>query len=231
MPTIFEQLEQAHRTILDRLSAYEAHDEGHAFSWPNYVFRSSTFRRAHLDIVDARESKKLYMLHLTVMPNLDDPSPIFGFDIIAGANKVTGAFHDFSPVDPAHPMLGWFRDRVSGLEWSKTRELPEWARNIFSRSMVAAGNIHDSQELATVIKLVTENLDYYLKEVGHGDGKDYTVQQNWYCQNQKQNPHTPRVMASLGLDPAEVDRFIQTCLFPEVQPAPGPGDAGQHRRE
>ena len=231
MPTIFEQLEDAHRVILDRLSCYEAHDEGHNFSWPNYVFRSSTFRRAHLDIVDARDTKKLYMLHLTVMPNLDDPSPIFGFDIIAGPNKVTGAFHDFSPADPTHPMLGWFRDRVSGLEWSRTRELPEWARNIFSRSMVAAGNIRDSQELATVIKLVTENLDYYLKEVGHGDGGDYTERHNWYCQNQKKNPHTPRVMEALGLDRAEVDRFIQTCLFPEVEPATCVGDAGQSCRE
>ena len=217
MATIFEQLEEAHDDILSRLSQYEAYDEGHQFSWPNYVFRSDTFRRAHLDIVDARATKNLYMLHLTVMPHLDDPSPIFGFDIIAGPNKVTGAFHDFSPTDPDHPMLGWFHDRVSGMEWSKVRTLPEWARNIFSGSMVAAGNIHDPQELATVIKLVTDNLDYYLKEVGHGDGKDYTVQQNWYCQNQKKNPHTPRVMAALGLDPAEVDCFIQTCLFPEVE--------------
>jgi hypothetical protein len=219
MSAIFQQLEEAHKLLLDRLSQYEAYDEGHSFSWPNYVFRDSTFRRAHLDIVDAREDKKLYMLHLTVMPNLDDPSPIFGFDIIAGPNKVTGAFHDFSPVGTIHPLLDWFKDRVSGMEWSKTRVLPEWARNIFSGSMVAAGNIQDSQELAIVIKLVTENLDHYLKEVGHGDGQHYAEQQNWYCQNQKKNPHTPRVMESLGLDPVEVQEFIHTCLFPEVESA------------
>jgi hypothetical protein len=216
MPTIFEQLESLHDVVVTKLSQYEAYDEGHNFSWPNYVFRSGTFRRAHLDIVDARTTKNLYMLHLTVMPHVDDPSPIFGFDIIAGPNKVTGAFHDFSPVDPNHPMLAWFHNRVSGLEWSKVRTLPEWARNIFSGSMVAAGNIHDPQELATVVRLVTENLDYYLKEVGRADGNDYTKQQNWYCFNQKQNPHTPRVMAALGLDPTEVAVFIDTCLFPEV---------------
>lgn len=216
MNTIFEQLEEAHDSILSRLARYEAYDEGHRFSWPNYVFRSPAFRRAHLDIVDAREAKKLYMLHLTVMPHLNDPSPIFGFDIIAGPRKVTGAFHDFSPVDPSHPMLGWFHDRVSVHTWSRKRELPEWARNIFSGDMVAAGNIQDSQELNTVLKLVIENLDYYLEGVGNGTNRDFTKEQNWYCHNQKKNPHTPRVMESLGLDPVEVRSFINTCLFPEL---------------
>jgi len=89
--------------------------------------------------------------------------------------------------------------------------------------MVAAGNIQDSQELATVIELVVENLDFYLKEVGNATDQDYTDQQNWYCQNQKKNPHTPRVMESLGLDPVEVQEFIHTCLFPEVESAACPG--------
>jgi len=216
MSTIFEQLEQFHKSILKRLSSYNACDEGHQFSWPNYVYTDKSFRRAHLDVVDAREAKKLYMLHLTVMPHLNDPSPIFGFDIIAGPNKVTGAFHDFSPVGKAHEMLEWFASNVSDYTWSKERELPEWARNIFSGSMVAAGNIRDSQELTTVLELVLKNLDYYLKGVGNATDEDYTDQHNWYCHNQKKNPHTPRVMASLGLDPEEVETFIHTCLFPEV---------------
>ncbi len=102
MPTIFESLEAAHHDILKEFSQYQGVDEGHRFSWPNYVFTGKNFRRAHLDIVDARNTKKLYMLHLTVMPHVNDPSPIFGFDIIAGPNKVTGAFHDFSPVVSKH---------------------------------------------------------------------------------------------------------------------------------
>jgi|Laugresbdmm110dd_1035094.scaffolds.fasta_scaffold67491_2 hypothetical protein len=223
MPTIFQQLEDAASLLQSRLSRYEAVDEGHRYSWPNFVYQDKSFRRAHLDIVDARESKKLYMMHLCIFPHVNDPAPVFGFDIIAGPNKVTGAFHDFSPVVKGHPMLNWFQDRVSGYTWSKQRELPEWARNIFSGSMVAAGNIQDSQELATVIELVVENLDFYLKEVGNATDQDYTDQQNWYCQNQKKNPHTPRVMESLGLDPVEVQEFIHTCLFPEVESAACPG--------
>ena len=34
---------------------------------------------------------------------------------------------------------------------------------------------------------------------------------------QKQNPHTPRTMASLGLDENDVKLFIDKCLFPEVK--------------
>jgi hypothetical protein len=42
-------------------------------------------------------------------------------------------------------------------------------------------------------------------------------QQNYYAQNQKQNPHTPKVMASLGLDEQDIAVFVQECLFPEIQ--------------
>jgi hypothetical protein len=95
--------------------------------------------------------------------------------------------------------------------------LPEWARNIFSQNMVAAGNISDEAELAKVLDLALRNLSHYLAYIhGYEGKKDYTMEQNRYCQNQKQNPHTPRVMASLGLDPVEVHKFVEECLFPEI---------------
>ena len=217
MLTIFQQLEGVAESILARLSKYSDLPEDHKFSWPNYVYTSLKFRRAHLDIVDARDTKKLYMLHLTVFPHTDDPAPIFGFDIIAGPNKVTGAFHDFSPIAEPHKMSGWFKEQVAPYEWSKKRELPDWAKAIFSDNMIAAGNISDSEELERLLKLVLANLDYYLENVGEMScGVDFTEAQNWYCHNQKKNPHTPKVMAALGLDQDEVAIFIEQCLFPEV---------------
>ena len=101
------------------------------------------------------------MMHLTVFPHTDDGSPVFGFDLIAGPKKVAGAFHDFSPIDKNHEMLLGFKQRVSPLTWSKKRELPEWARNIFSDDMVSAGFITDVEELESVIGLVKSNLKYY----------------------------------------------------------------------
>lgn len=112
-------------------------------------------------------------------------------------------------------MLLGFKERVSPLTWSKKRELPEWARNIFSEDMVSAGFITDVEELESVIGLVKSNLKYYLSKVGERGDKDFTDAQNKYCFWQKQNPHTPKVMAALGYQDEEVNKFIQECLFPE----------------
>ena len=57
-------------------------------------------------------------------------------------NKMTGAFHDFSKSSGGeeHPLIDWFKEAVEQFVPSKKRELPEWALNIFSGSMIAAGN-------------------------------------------------------------------------------------------
>lgn len=216
MSTIFSQLIAAASEIKAVLDRYQPVDEGHDYSWPNHVYTSPIFRRAHIDIVDARESKKLYMMHLCIFPKLNDPSPIFGLDIIAGPNKVTGAFHDFSPVDPSHKLVEWFGHKVQTCNWSKPRELPDWAKQIFSGNMVAAGNIQDPTELKYFLDLALSNLGYYLNRIGEETNENFTQQQNKYCYWQKKNPHTPKVMAALGLDPQEVERFIGECLFPEI---------------
>ncbi len=213
--TIFELLDECREGLIAQLDEYDRYDEGHDFPWDNHLWRGAAFRRAHLDVVDLRDTRKLYMMHLCVFPHTNDPAPIFGFDLIAGPRKVTGAFHDFSPVDD-HPLCHWFKDAVSDLEWSKERELPDWARRIFSGSMVAAGNITDPQELKTVVELVQQTLSVYLSGVGSATDKDYTEQQNNYCHWQKHNPHTPRVMESLGFEPEMIQRFIKECLFPEI---------------
>jgi hypothetical protein len=216
MPTVFQQLE-AFASDLNRIfSQYEEIDEGHRYSWPNSVYASNSFRRAHIDIVDARESKKLYMLHLCIFPHVYDPAPIFGFDIIAGPSKVTGAFHDFSPVAGDTSLDTWFAERAAQQQWSKNRELPQWAKNIFSPSIVAAGNIQDEDELARLLSFACANMLFYIDGLGKLSATDYTERQNYYCQNQKRNPHTPRVMSALGLDEAEVAEFIHDCLFPEI---------------
>jgi hypothetical protein len=216
---IFDRLIQASDNFLNVLSEKGVSiEEDHNFDWPNYVFRSGVFRRAHLDVVDARDTKKLYMMHLCIFPHTNDPGPIYGFDLIAGPNKVTGAFHDFSPgYDKQHYMLDWFHDRVDGIKWSKKRELPQWAKNIFSGNMIAAGNINTMEELDEVLSLADETLTYYLDNIGNSTDIDSTYAQNWYCHNQKQNPHTPKVMESLGFDSETVERFISSCLFPTVQ--------------
>lgn len=188
--------------------------------WVNRVWTSDRYRRAHVDVVDARESKGLWMMHCCIFPHVHNPAPIYGFDVIAGKNKITGCFHDFSPAgDSEHPLIEWFAEEAQKLQWNKTRKLPEWAERIFTGSMIAAGNVQDEDELDQIIDLVKRTTDVYLKVVGESNNKATNTKdaQNYYAQNQKLNPHTPKVMASLGLNEDDVTVFIQECLFPEIR--------------
>jgi phycocyanobilin:ferredoxin oxidoreductase len=188
--------------------------------WVNRVWTSDKYRRAHVDVVDARLTKGLWMMHCCIFPHTHNPAPIYGFDVIAGKNKITGCFHDYSKAgDPDHPMMQWFADQVAQLEWRKERALPEWATNIFSKSMVAAGNVSDEAELEQIIDLAKTTIAHYLSTVAETNNTvpDTTFEQNYYAQNQKKNPHTPRVMVSLGLSEEDVTVFIQECLFPEIR--------------
>jgi hypothetical protein len=62
------------------------------------------------------------------------------------------------------------------------------------------------------------SVSHYLETVGETNNHVSPTKQhqNYYAQNQKQNPHTPRVMVSLGLSEEDVQVFIQNCLFPEI---------------
>jgi len=188
--------------------------------WVNRVWTSNSYRRAHIDVVDARATKGLWMMHCCVFPHTHNPAPIFGFDVIAGKNKITGCFIDYSPAgDAAHPMIEYFAEEVSRYEWNKPRKLPEWAERIFSKSMVAAGNVSNEDELRQITSLAEILVNHYTECVGETNNTvaDTTSAQNYYAQNQKQNPHTPKVMVSLGLSEDDVQHFIQECLFPEIR--------------
>lgn len=188
--------------------------------WVNRVWTSGSYRRAHIDVVDARETKGLWMMHCCVFPHTHNPAPIFGFDVIAGKNKITGCFIDYSPAgDSEHPMVEYFAEEVSRYDWNKPRKLPEWAERIFSSNMIAAGNVSDESELNQIASLAGILVNHYTENVAetNNTANNTAEVQNYYAQNQKQNPHTPKVMASLGLDEDDVRVFIQECLFPEIQ--------------
>lgn len=187
--------------------------------WVNRVWTSDVYRRAHIDVVDARETKGLWMMHCCVFPHTHNSAPIFGFDVVAGKNKITGCFIDYSPTgDKQHPMIEYFAEEVSRYDWHKPRKLPEWAERIFSPNMIAAGNVSDESELSQIASLASILVNHYTETVGETNNtvENTTDAQNYYAQNQKQNPHTPKVMVSLGLSEEDVQVFIQECLFPEI---------------
>lgn len=210
--------EKASEIQEDGLDYFNRPDSG----WINRVWANNDIRRAHIDVVDARDSKGLWMMHVCIFPQLNNPSPIYGFDVIAGKNKMTGAFHDFSPsADPDHPMIQGYFDSVEHFIPEKQRELPEWARNIFTGKMLAAGNVKTDEEATEIIRIATDNLRAYFEEVGttagEGDPDIVGACQDYYCHNQQQNPHTPAVMKSLGLPEEDVDKFCTDMLFPKLR--------------
>lgn len=188
--------------------------------WVNRVYRNDKYRRAHIDIVDAREEKGLWMMHCCVFPHVHNNGPVFGYDVIAGENKITGFFHDFSPMATEdHPMSVHFYNSTEKLSWKKVRVLPDWALQIFSKGMVAAGNIKPADQTdISNFDVVEKNLIYFVKNIEqyNNSGTDYTARQNRYAFYQKQNPHTPKTMKALGLDDDDVDLFVSKCLFPEI---------------
>ena len=189
--------------------------------WINKVWSGKNYRRAHIDVVDARDSKGLWMMHCCVFPHIHNPAPIFGFDVVSGKNKITGCFYDFSPTeDVDHPMCEWFAEEAQRLAWNKVRKLPDWAERIFSGNMIAAGNVSDPLELDQIMQMAKRGIDFYLSTVAesnHRSSGSLKDLHNYYAQNQKQNPHTPKVMTSLGLNEDDVRVFIQDCLFPEIR--------------
>jgi len=208
MSKIWHALEKIQRRLEDSFerTGREIHEPGmerfNQPGWVNRVWTSELYRRAHIDVVDARETKGLWMMHCCVFPHIDNPAPIFGFDVIAGKNKITGCFIDYSPTgDPAHPMIQYFGEEVSRYDWIKKRALPDWAERIFSSHMVAAGNVSEDSELSQIAALADICINHYLETVADtaGQAENTKDAQNYYAQNQKLNPHTQMVMVRLGL--------------------------------
>lgn len=212
-----EQLAEAFKEKFSQSGTLESSDDQNG--WQNYIYTSSSYRRAHVEIVDFRETHKIYILHTTVFPHFNDPSPIYGFDAVCGPSKITGAFHDFSYAGEAwHPMYLWFKAKVHYLEWNKPRQLPEWAMQIFSPAMVAAGNLQDETEVNQLCDTALTTLDFYLKNVGlsQQSGVDFHMAQNRYCHWQKQNPHVINSMVAMGIPREDMERFVNQVLFPET---------------
>ena len=184
--------------------------------WSSRTWVSDLYRRADLSVV---ESKGLWMMHSCIFPHIHNDAPIFGFDIFAGKNKITGCFHDFSPINGyTHVLNTWFTEQTKDFLWKRSRELPEWALQIFSNSIVAVGNVQDIDEISKIIQMAKLHLNHYVNHVGDTNhlSNDNTKYQNFYCRQQKQNPHNPRVLCSLGLTLEEANDFINNQLFPEI---------------
>lgn len=189
--------------------------------WTNLVWCGEDYRRAHVSVIDATESKKLWMMHVCVHPHADNASPIYGFDVVAGKNKCTGVFLDYSPaIKEDLPIYSFLKEAAKENEWKRERELPDWGKEIFSDHMIAIGNVSED-ETKNISEIAQKSLYFYLNNIILYEVKEneslfdeIEASHKRYAINQKKNIHTPKVLVSLGLNETDVKDFIESCLFP-----------------
>ena len=177
----------------------------------NYYWKSNYLDMGHISVVDKREEKGIWMMHVNAYSKSEYPMPIYGFDVVCSQKKVTGCFHDLSPT-------GFNDMSFSRTTPSKERTLPEWAKEIFSGEMLAAGNITDEDECIEYATLGMENLELWMMKQESLKQKvpsvNYINRRSKYCQNQLMNPHSFKVMESLGFDSEYLTEFKTTKQFP-----------------
>lgn len=195
----------------------------HFEGWEDKFWKSDAIRKAHLKIIEpgTEGNRKLWLLHVNVFPQPWMDLPILGFDVVSGPNKISGSFMDYSPVSSeSHPYMSYFEGLTANLSWKKERELPEWATEIFSPHIVAAGGISEDDELEQFCDVGILAVQFYMNAmIGKSYRRmdqDYLPVHNKYCVNQKKNVQLHRSILSMGISEEDKDDYVNNVLFEEV---------------
>ena len=190
--------------------------------WSNLLLSGRLFRHAHVEMLHI--PGRLGVLHVCLFPPLDDASPIFGFDMIAGPARVTGIFLDFSPVVDGvvddvvggGPSLAKALGAASLASFAEKRVLPDWG-DIFSPDVLAVRPV-DAAEIGHAIALARQALACWLSAPERplrAPSAAIAAGQARYIAGQRRNEHTLRMLSGLiGAGPAR--RFIDEVLFPPL---------------
>jgi phycocyanobilin:ferredoxin oxidoreductase len=159
---------------------------------------------------------RISVLHVCIFPHFDDPSPIFGYDIIAGASKVTGIFLDLTGSLDQIPTPR-LRDAIvsfGNIKFAQKRELPEWGM-IFSPDIIAIRPVSDA-ELRISTEVALHALGLLLTAPRERDGslaEEIKAGQRQYADAQRRNQHTFRMLSNIFGKECAV-HFIENILFP-----------------
>jgi len=201
----FIDLSEELKSIFDENAIREWDDRIWNERHTNLFWRSSKLGMGHMSVIDMRDSKGMWMMHVNAYSVDEIPMPIYGFDVVCGKNKVTGCFHDMSPTDSKdHPVCRKFQEQVSPFVPERTRPLPDWAKEIFSESMIAAGNVKDEKEVDRLVSFGIQHLKDWFEYVPYSS---HLAGKTKYCENQLKNENSRNVMISLGLEEWYVDYF------------------------
>lgn len=175
------------------------------YGWENHRWTSPQFRMAHVEIFN---QDRFMVVHCCVFPHVTDPSPIFGFDVIAGESKVTGLFWDLSPtVLSSQPF--------TTLPIERPRQRPEWG-DIFGENWIACRPT--GEEMTAIADDAKSVLAGYLGKLSPNTHQPDAIiaAQDRYCIQQRKNEHTVKAIKNLLGDELAME-FMTTVLFPTVQ--------------
>lgn len=206
------------------LNQYDNEKHVHEFEgWSDWFWSSDKIRKAHLKIIEPTEkNKKLWLMHINVFPEANMDIPIFGLDIVASLNKISGCFCDYSPTNEStsqQEYLALFKDITSNLEWKRERELPPWATEIFSKDMIAAGSIREGEEADQLCIAVKTLVEFYIRTLTRKEptkNLNLISAQNKYCANQKMNKMLHSSITAMGISESDKNDYVNDVLFEEV---------------
>lgn len=189
--------------------------------WSDWFWRSDKIRKAHLKTIEpAGKNRKQWLLHMNIFPDADIDAPIFGLDIVATPNKISGVFCDFSPTtDTQDEFLDLFKEITKTLEWKRERELPLWAQEIFTEEMIAAGSVRqgpETDQLILAVGILTENYFNMINQLKPNPELNTIRAQNKYCFFQKQNKMLHSSILAWGISEEDKDDYVNDVLFEEI---------------
>jgi hypothetical protein len=189
--------------------------------WTDWFWTSNKIRKAHLKIIEpGGKNRKQWLLHMNVFPASNIDAPIFGLDIVATPNKISGCFCDFSPTtENQKEFTDFFQDITKTFEWKRERELPPWAQEIFTPEMIAAGSIRQGPETDQLILAAGIMAEFYFNAIRGlkvDESLDTTDAQNKYCINQKMNKMLHSSILSWGISESDKDDYVNDVLFEEI---------------
>jgi len=191
--------------------------------WEDWFWHSDKVRKAHLKIIEpAGKNRKMWLMHMNVFPASDIDAPIFGLDIVATPNKISGCFCDFSPTtdsEAQQEFMSFFKELTQNLSWKRERELPDWAVEIFSENMIAAGAVREGDEADQLYYAAQKLLTFYLDTLDTKssiEGIDTMDAQNKYCKNQKKNKLLHTSIIAMGISEEHKDQYVNDVLFEEI---------------
>lgn len=113
-----------------------------------------------------------------------------------------------------------FESLTKDLTWKKQRELPPWAKEIFSEYIIGAGSVREGPETDQLREVTLRLLRYYVQGMDNPmfrkEGLDTREAQNKYCRNQKTNVQLHKSILAMGISEEDKNQYVENVLFEEI---------------